>query len=726
MKRHHRSLAAIIALGAVLGCAGETLVPRSAQERQDPIAFTPDGNCSSYSNQDIEGELIGSIYNGTTRICLPGEIEEARRLELSFVSGGGYLSGYDPVFYLVDHLNDRDFHLHWNDLNSTDADGCDGASMAERHSGSMGDDLELHCIAPGRYFLTMFDGATQVKQVDLDYVHPASNIGMQQPHIRSDVYETGRMVLIADESYVAPGYIATDHYVHFNIGTAVAAVTPTEILEADASGTDPFLLNWSPMQNTDLVVATDEVLRVDVGRTRAPGLAQGEFMALHRITWETGVSTGWFTSTINNNHTRTHIYGGSARCVTLRHEVAYPSDIGVSGIVVPAARRFDRTVDVGGGCAGRTHPDLVPGTIAPVGTLPSNGSGTVNVTVQNTGTGSSIAGTVKVYLSTSATFPTSAPIGSATVPVIASSGSTVVAVPVTTVNAGSGTRYLHVEVDAQRTSSELHESNNRGQTTTLVGDLPDLRVTRVLNPLNRMIGAGSAAYVEVHFKNFGTGTAPLGWLGSVALSTDTIYGAGDVVLGTFSPAGALQPYGQMGDSGLQAFYFSAPVGTTPGQYYLVAKVDSTNVITESNEGNNTGPGTVMSLTANGFQPDLVVDSVTMPFGASTDDVSQSKSWMRVWYRNAGNATAPAGYTIRGYLSTNTSCCTGDILAWSIVTTSSLAPGATATAGPKFFLPDQSGAYYFFGHVNAIPAWGLSEPNQVNDLKRTTGTFMILF
>lgn len=719
-------IVATAALLTLIGCAGETLVPNEATDPGSPISLTPDGSCSSYSNQDIEGELIGSLYDGTTRICLPSSTNNAYRLELSFVNGGGYLSGYDPVFYLVDHLNDRDYHLHWNDVHSTDPDGCDATfgTMSERHTGSL-EGQESHCIAPGRYFLTMFQGATQVKQVELDYVHPASNFGMQQAEIRPDVWESGRTVRVVDETFAVPGYVATDHIVHFNIGSAVSPVTPTEILEADAPGSDTFLLNWSPMPNSDLVVATDEVLRVDVGRTLAPGLAQGQFAALHRITWESGVRTGWFTSTTGNNHTRAHTYGGSPRCVTLRHEVAYPSDITSNGIVVPAARQFDRTVDVGGGCAGRTHPDLVPGTIAAQGTLPSNGAGSVNVTVQNTGTGSSIAGTVNVYYSTTSTFPTgTAPIGQASVPVIANGGSTVVTVPVQMVNAGSGTRYLHAVVDAGRTSAELHEANNRGFASTLVGDLPDLVMTSVPTPLNR--SAGSAVQFDVSFANIGSGVAATGWKGSVVLSPDQTYDATDVRLTTFTPAAALQPLNQMGSTGIQSVFFNIPAGTTPGTYYVVGFADTLNVIGEGNEGNNALASRAIAVTAAGQLPDVVIDSVTMPLGNS-GEAGANGVWAVLHIRNAGNATAPGGWTARLYRSSNNTCCSGDVIQWTKVVSTTLAPGATATVSVKFNLPGSAGTFYWIGELDASTGGfvqELQESNKANNVKATATTFII--
>ena len=107
----------------------------------------------------------------------------------------------------------------------------------------------------------------------------------------------------------------------------------------------------------------------------------------------------------------------------------------------------------------------------------------------------------------------------------------------------------------------------------------DLVVSALTGPATA--GAGFAITLNETTGNIGVGPAG-GTSTRFYLSSDTLIGAGDVLLGGRSLAG-LAP----GGSSAGATNVTIPAGTANGSYFIVARADDLNQAFESNEGNNT-------------------------------------------------------------------------------------------------------------------------------------------
>jgi hypothetical protein len=168
-----------------------------------------------------------------------------------------------------------------------------------------------------------------------------------------------------------------------------------------------------------------------------------------------------------------------------------------------------------------------------------------------------------------------------------------------------GVYYICAKVDAGNKIAELNETNNSfcvrvsiksGQTKRL----PDLQV-KFSCPNTIMAGTDIGPQVKLKVGNFGSAPAAgtdtagnNGYMVDLMLSTDTntpagwaIYSANfseDVLLkgGRISNTKTLNP----GQSQMYPVGGGIPADTPSGTYYICAKVDAGNKITESNEGNN--------------------------------------------------------------------------------------------------------------------------------------------
>lgn len=168
-----------------------------------------------------------------------------------------------------------------------------------------------------------------------------------------------------------------------------------------------------------------------------------------------------------------------------------------------------------------------------------------------------------------------------------------------------GVYYICAKVDAGNKIAELKETNNTfckrvriksGQTERL----PDLRV-KFTCPTNIVAGTNIGSQIKLKVGNFGNAPAPgtdtagnNGYMVDLMLSTDTntpagwaVYSANfseDVLLqgGRISNTKTLNP----GQSRIYSVGGGIPADTPTGTYYICAKVDAGNKVTESKEGNN--------------------------------------------------------------------------------------------------------------------------------------------
>jgi len=136
------------------------------------------------------------------------------------------------------------------------------------------------------------------------------------------------------------------------------------------------------------------------------------------------------------------------------------------------------------------------------------------------------------------------------------------------------------------TASFTNTTNSNGNTSRSVGltvtvvPKPDLIETAVSNPPASAI-TGSSFSVTDTVKNQGNASAGAS-ITSYYLSLDTAKGSGDI------PLTGSRSVPSLGINGTNSgtITVTIPSGTASGSYYLLACADDTNVVPESNEGNN--------------------------------------------------------------------------------------------------------------------------------------------
>jgi subtilase family serine protease len=216
-------------------------------------------------------------------------------------------------------------------------------------------------------------------------------------------------------------------------------------------------------------------------------------------------------------------------------------------------------------------------------TAPANGGAGATIvvtdTTRNSGGGPVGASTTRFYLSGNASVDAGdAVLGSRSVPALAagetSTASTTVTIPAGT---GPGWYYLLAKADADDVVAELNETNNTTYTYIQIG--PDLVFAGFYGPPSA--APGSSITVTDSTRNQGAGSTPAS-VTRFYLSTNSTVDAGDVYLGSRSIAGLAGSETSTGDTVLVI-----PAGTAAGWYYLIAKADADNGVTELDETNNT-------------------------------------------------------------------------------------------------------------------------------------------
>ena len=212
---------------------------------------------------------------------------------------------------------------------------------------------------------------------------------------------------------------------------------------------------------------------------------------------------------------------------------------------------------------------------------------------------------------------------------------------------------------------------------------PDLTVENIQFPDG---DAGTNATVNVRISNEGTGGTGVGF--NVSLNN----GAGNVVT---------QSTGGLGAGVTRTLTFTIPRGPNPDTTYTAtARVDSTNVIAESDEGNNTLSRPYDTVPAEA--PDLVIDSFTVPDGEV--DASTNAS---IIVRNTGSIPTPSGFSV------SVDNGTGSIISKGI---SALGAGLSTTVDVTLSVPGTAGPYTAEATVDSTNL--ISESNETNNFATT--------
>jgi subtilase family serine protease len=250
----------------------------------------------------------------------------------------------------------------------------------------------------------------------------------------------------------------------------------------------------------------------------------------------------------------------------------------------------------------------------------------ISETTKNAGGGTADPSLTQFYLSADGTLdPSDTLIGSRSVPALAvgasSSGSTTVTIPQ---GMATGTWYIIAKADAQEVVTEISESNNTLARSIKIG--PDLDIMSMTAPPTA--GADQSIVISETTKNVGGGTADPS-LTQFYLSADSVHGPSDTLIGSRSvPALAA------GESSSGSTTVTIPQGTATGTWYIIAKADGQEVVSETSESNNTYARSIK------IGPDLTIASMTAPAtaGAGQSIVISETT------KNAGGGTADPSLT----------------------------------------------------------------------------------
>jgi subtilisin family serine protease len=270
------------------------------------------------------------------------------------------------------------------------------------------------------------------------------------------------------------------------------------------------------------------------------------------------------------------------------------------------------------------------------------------------------------------------------------SGQTSVVIPS---DATLGTYYVIARADSANSIEEASESNNTSLESIQVGG--DLTVT-VSVP--QVLGAGVPFDVTDTTKN--SGTISVGQSATqFYLSVNSSLSADDVLLGTRT-VNTLTP----GEVSVANTPVTIPSGTTPGSYYLFAKADAANAVTETQEGNNTD----WELVSVGADLKPTISTLTSPVTAgNTTLVSESVT------NRGGNDAAPS--IVKYYLSlNNASLDAADIALTETRSVGLLIPGATSSAQTPVRIPAGTAPGLYYLIVQADGGGTIAESSETNN------------
>ncbi|HEV8394831.1 MAG TPA: S8 family serine peptidase [Vicinamibacterales bacterium] len=321
-------------------------------------------------------------------------------------------------------------------------------------------------------------------------------------------------------------------------------------------------------------------------------------------------------------------------------------------------------------------PDLLVSALTtPAAAVPGT-TFSVSDTTVNSGGGRAIASTTRFFLSTNGSLDAAdVPLGSRAVPELSPgashAGTTQLALPAST---PGGLYFVIAQADNDKVVGETSEiNNNRSSASLKVGG--DLSVS-VLN-MPAIVVVGGTISVSDSTTNQGAGPVSDSSTGFY-LSANSVLDVGDQLLGSRAVGPLAAGATSAGVTAVQI-----PAGIAPGTYYLIAKADRADVVSESVESNNTRTAGIA------IGPDLWAMSVRNPATA----IAGTGVEVTDAVKNLGADTFPAS-TTRFYLSTNSSLDASDVLLGSRPVPA-VAVGVTDTGSVTVVIPPQTapGSYF---------------------------------
>ena len=226
---------------------------------------------------------------------------------------------------------------------------------------------------------------------------------------------------------------------------------------------------------------------------------------------------------------------------------------------------------------------------------------------------------------------------------------------------------------------------------------PDLVVSALLAPI--AAAAGSTVNVTDTTKNQGTAGAPPSDTGFF-LSTDNQWDAADLFLGSRAVSALAPAAVEQATTPIDI-----PETTAGGTYYILAKADWADAVSETYETNNARASAAMRV-----GPDLLVSALSAPATAAAGDVVLVADTTK----NQGAGAAAASVTAF-YLSTNSTWDAGDLPIGSR-TVSPLVAGATEAAATPLTIPASTGVGSYYVLAKADGAATVAESLETNNVK----------
>ena len=255
------------------------------------------------------------------------------------------------------------------------------------------------------------------------------------------------------------------------------------------------------------------------------------------------------------------------------------------------------------------------------------------------------------------------------------------------------------------------ESNNASAALPLAitRQTPDLQVTAVSAPAAAV--GGTALPVSWTVQNLGGNRTNANyWYDGVYLSRDQVISGDDLELGSPRHANALEP--ATGYDAASSFVI--PADLPAGDYYVLVRTDSTNLVLEDPwEQNNDGASAPISITPGTvLTPDLTVVSVDAPAEAVSGQTF-SLSWT---VQNDGDPTGNRAWYDAVYLSTDQIFdANSDLYVGYRDHPGGLAAGEAYTATQDFTVPSGlSGPFYVF----VVTDRGNHIPQEVSELNNS--------
>jgi subtilase family serine protease len=339
-------------------------------------------------------------------------------------------------------------------------------------------------------------------------------------------------------------------------------------------------------------------------------------------------------------------------------------------------------------------PDLTISTMSVPAAAGAGESIVVTETTKNQGGGTAAPSLTQFYLSSNSALDSADTLlGSRSIPALASgatsSGSTTVVIPQDT---ATGNYYIIARADGEEVVEETSETNNGSARSIKIG--PDLDITALSAPTTA--GAGESITITETTKNQGGGTTEP-TLTQFYLSSNSALDSADTLIGSRSvPALAA------GAASSASTTVAIPQDTPSGYWYIIAKADGEEVVTETSETNNTSARSIK------VGPDLAIPSLSAPTSARAgQNITIADS-----VKNIGGAPASGSLT-RLYLSTNTTIDASDTLIGSR-NVPALASGATSSGSTSVTIPPGTAAGTWYIVAMADSEEVVTETSETNN------------